>query len=161
MADDVAQEAVARALSAIQQGQLRDHERFPAFVAGIARHILTDVIRAKQRVFVEIETQELPSAGTDPLARLIQDEDRTALRAALQELMESDRVVLRLSFEEGLSPQEIAVRLGTNSVVVRKRKSRALERLRFALARLTRGGHDTPLCPTTGVRQLRHTFEGA
>ena len=162
VADDVAQEAVTRAISAIQQGQLRDHERLPAFVAGIARHIITDVIRSKQRIHVDVDSQELAAAGPDPLSGLIKAQEKDALRAALLELSESDRDILRLSFEEGLSPQEIGDRLGMTSVVVRKRKSRAIERLRFALAQLRRGrSHDRPASPTKEVMRFRQTIEGA
>ena len=45
-------------------------------------------------------------------------------------LPDSDRRLLELSFREGLLPTEIALRTGEPPERIRKRKSRALERLR-------------------------------
>jgi DNA-directed RNA polymerase specialized sigma24 family protein len=46
--------------------------------------------------------------------------------------------VLRLSFYEGLAPAEIAERLAEPAPRVRKRKARALDRLRLAYLQLSR-----------------------
>jgi hypothetical protein len=52
------------------------------------------------------------------------------LRAAFDELSVSDQQLLRLCFHEDRSPTEIAAALSEPPERVRKRKSRALERLR-------------------------------
>jgi RNA polymerase sigma-70 factor (ECF subfamily) len=127
-ADDVAQEAVTRALA--RADELREPAHTAAFVAGIARHIITDHIRARRRVEIDVDEVEIAQAHPDALALLMADEERAQLRAALLRLSAGDREVLRLSYEEGLGPAEVGERLSETSTVIRKRKSRALERLR-------------------------------
>ena len=153
-ADDVAQEAVTRALA--RASEIRDAAKIPAFVAGIARHIITDHIRAKQRVEVDIDQIDIPHAHPDALAQLMADEERSQLREALLQLSAVDREILRLSYQEGLGPAEVATRLNETSVVIRKRKSRALERLRTLFTQIAEpgsGGHKRP--PDTTVKRER------
>jgi RNA polymerase sigma-70 factor (ECF subfamily) len=132
IAQDVAQEAVARALA--RAHELREPEKAVAFVLGIARHIITDHIRAKKRVEVGVDDVDIYEPHPDALAVLLADEQRDQLRAALTHLSTDDREVLRLSYDEGLGPAEIATRLNQPYTAVRKRKSRALERLRTLMA---------------------------
>lgn len=153
-AEDVAQEAIVRALGAIANGQLREPHKVAAFVAGIARHIITDHIRAKRHVEVDVFAIELPSAHPDALAELISSEERAQLRHMLARLSTADQELLRLTYEEGLSAAEVAERLQETPVVVRKRKSRALERLRANF------GHKSPAAATSKKRDAPH-FPGA
>jgi RNA polymerase sigma-70 factor (ECF subfamily) len=143
IADDVAQEALARAITALEKGSLRQQGNMAAFVAGIARHIITDYIRARRRIEVDIDMIELAHGKPDALATLIADEEKAQLRAALEDLSAVDREILRLSYDEGMSPAEVAERLGETSTVVRKRKSRALERLRSAFQRIVPERHES------------------
>lgn len=148
LADDIAQEALTRAITALDKGSVRQHGNMAAFVAGIARHIITDHIRARRRVEVDIDMIELAHGKPDALATLIADEEKSQLRAALQDLSAVDREILRLSYDEGLSPAEVAAQLGETSMVVRKRKSRALDRLRSSFQRIAPERHETALRTT-------------
>jgi len=138
-AQDVAQEAITRALA--RAHELRDPEKAAAFVLGIARHIITDHIRARRRIEVDVDNFEIEESHPDALALLLADEQRAQLRNALTELSADDREVLRLSYDEGLGPADIAARLNQPYTAVRKRKSRALERLR-ALMRSEDASHN-------------------
>jgi RNA polymerase sigma factor (sigma-70 family) len=52
---------------------------------------------------------------------------------AISRLGKSEQEILRLTLVEGLKPGEIATRLGLKPEVVRKRKSRAVHRVRQIL----------------------------
>ncbi|MDQ1636982.1 MAG: Sigma-70, region 4 [Pyrinomonadaceae bacterium] len=53
-------------------------------------------------------------------------------------LSERDRIVISLKFDEGLESPAMAERLGTTSVAVRKRLSRAVRRLSVEIGRLNK-----------------------
>ena len=132
-AAEAVQETLARALAALRDGRLRDPARLTAFVHGIARHVIADVYRSRSRtVHLDPVTQPHPSGAAGPLDTLVSAEERQRLRFALNGLSESDREILRLSFGEAVSSAEIARHLGEPAARIRKRKSRALDRLRRA-----------------------------
>jgi RNA polymerase sigma-70 factor (ECF subfamily) len=131
-AAEAVQEALARAVIAIEGGRLEDPARLAAFVAGILRHVIADLGRVRQRLIPIDSVPEPPSPDEDPLAALATDAERTRLRAALDRLAPADRELLRLTYFEGVGPSELAERLGERADRIRKRKSRALERLRAA-----------------------------
>jgi RNA polymerase sigma-70 factor (ECF subfamily) len=131
---EAVQETLARAVVALANGQPSDPEKLPAFVAGIARHVIVDMVRAERRV-VPLDTlpeAEHPSSSSDTLSALVSAAERARVRDALSHLSAADRELLRLCYFEGFSPGEIAGRLGEPADRIRKRKSRALERLRQA-----------------------------
>jgi RNA polymerase sigma-70 factor (ECF subfamily) len=131
-AREAVQETLARAIVALQNGQPSDLAKLPAFVAGIARHVSVDMLRAQRRV-VSLDTlseDHQHSREADALSALVSDAERVRVRGALSQLTQPDRELLQLCYYEGLTPGEIATRLGEPSERVRKRKSRALERLR-------------------------------
>jgi RNA polymerase sigma factor (sigma-70 family) len=74
---------------------------------------------------------------------LITGEERDRVRQALTQLSATDRDILHLSFFEALTPVEIADRLGEPALRIRKRKSRALRRLRQAFLRGAETGHES------------------
>ena len=133
-AEEAAQETLVRALEAMRNGRPRDPEKLGAFVRGIARHVIADAQRAGERT-VPLQAppqQQLGTLRDDPLTALITTEERDRVRLALTRLSTGDREVIRLSFFDGLTPMEIAERLGEPASRIRKRKSRALSRLRQA-----------------------------
>ena len=136
-AEEAVQETLVRALEALRDGRPSNPEKLGAFVRGIARHVIADVHRARQRSAPLQDTPEAmhPTSGDDPLTALITAEERDHVRLALTRLSAGDREILHLSFFEGLTPVEIAERLGEPSLRIRKRKSRALNRVRRALLR--------------------------
>jgi len=142
-AREAVQETLARAIVALQNGQPSDLAKLPAFVAGIARHVSVDMLRAQRRV-VSLDTLSADhqrSGEVDALSALVSAAERVRVRNALSQLAQGDRELLQLCYYEGLTPGEIAVRLGEPAERVRKRKSRALERLREAFHGMV--GHET------------------
>ncbi|MHB1861440.1 MAG: RNA polymerase sigma factor [Gemmatimonadaceae bacterium] len=160
-AADVVQETLARVLQAVSEGRPRDRAAMGAFVRAIARHVITDEIRNRRRV-VRLGPQggadhaPEPADEHDPLDALVRDEDIAAMRRALRTLSTADRRVIHLSFVDGLTPSAVAERLREPRARVRKRKSRALERLREAFLGgragiATGGGHETATTPTLPI----------
>lgn len=146
-ADEVAQETLVRALVA-----LRDltPDRVGAYVAGIARHVIADVSRARQRI-VSLEVtpaDSLRASAPDPLEVLCSTSEHHRVRQALALLAAEDRELLRLCFFEGQSPTEIAERTGVPAERIRQRKHRALARLREAFETLEPPRHAEAPSPT-------------
>jgi RNA polymerase sigma-70 factor (ECF subfamily) len=77
--------------------------------------------------------ERLMTSGTSPSRRLIRDELRGRVQAALARLDETDREVLVLRYLEQLSNRETAAVLGLGEGAVKMRHIRALERLRALL----------------------------
>ena len=133
-AEEVAQETLARALAALEFDRLSDPRKLPAFVHGIARHVIADVHRSRQRTAPLTARLEAASAADsfDSLDDLIDQEQLERVRSVLVELSPRDREILRLSFFDGLTPTAIAKLQSVPPPTIRKQKSRALERLRRA-----------------------------
>jgi RNA polymerase sigma factor (sigma-70 family) len=143
LARDLAQDALIALLQALRQGQLRDHERLPAFAHGIARNIVNNFFRTRQR-----EPQGQPLV--EEMAVFSANDDReeqerlVMVRKGLTDLSPSDREILKMTLVEGLKPGEIAEKLGLTAEVVRARKSRAQKRIVAAIEKLSRMPAFTP-----------------
>jgi RNA polymerase sigma factor (sigma-70 family) len=157
-APDVAQETMARVLDALGKGQVRDPERLGAFARGVAHHVIADYRRAAGRL-VALPDDLASELTTNPLDALVRDEEIARMRVALERLSSTDRELIQLTFIECLSPRALAARLHEPSERVRKRKSRALERLRELFFR-TPASHVPSLAPTI-EQPTRGTFAEA
>ena len=152
-ARDVVQETLARALAAIRDGRLPPGAPLEAFVYGIARHVIADVLRRRARERVAAaDPAGLAAPGPSALEAVIRAEERALLARALAVLSASERELLELCFVQGERVSAIAARLGEPADRVRKRKSRALGRVREAVARLAApSGHETRPLPTLAI----------
>jgi RNA polymerase sigma factor (sigma-70 family) len=144
-AEEAVQETLVRALEALRDGRPRDPDKLGPFVRGIARHVIADAHQARRRTapLDAVPETERGTANDDPLSALITDEERNRVRRALAQLSPADRDILHLSFFEGMTPVDIAERLGEPALRIRKRKSRALRRLREAFSRGAGTGHES------------------
>ena len=152
VADEVAQEAIVRAFHSLRTSR---PEKLGAFVAGIARHVIADVIRARPREasLADVAPDAEPRELFDPLAALCEASEKARVHEALGRLSPDDRALLKLLFFEELSPTEIAVRLGAPPERIRQRKLRAIARLRRAFAEgaaAARARHAGPSRATIG-----------
>jgi RNA polymerase sigma-70 factor (ECF subfamily) len=126
---DLAQETMLAVLTALRNGKLIDADRLPGFVRGTAKNLINNHLRGEKQVH-QAPDPALPQPGLNPEELAGQAERMDQVRQALAELRPADRQILLLTLTEGLTPREIAERLGLGPDVVRKRKSRALARLR-------------------------------
>jgi RNA polymerase sigma-70 factor (ECF subfamily) len=151
-AEEVAQETLARALSALESGRLGNPHSLSAYVHGIARHVIADVHRSSKRTLPLGPDDWAAPAPSEPdaLDGLVSAEQLGRVRAALADLSPEDRELLRLCFFEGLTPSQIAKSRGMPAPTVRKRKSRALKRLR----RIFFTGSHAKEGPTTNDQEM-------
>jgi RNA polymerase sigma-70 factor (subfamily 1) len=75
----------------------------------------------------------LVASGTNPSVRLVRQELRERVRAALKALPERDRELLVLIYMEQLSAREVGAVFGISEGAVNMRHLRAVERLRALL----------------------------
>jgi RNA polymerase sigma-70 factor (ECF subfamily) len=132
-ANDAVQETLARALPRIRGVDFENRERLGAYVRGIAHHVITDVLRSRKRA-QQVALTEAAGLVVDATALddVIADEQRRHLQTAFADLSETDQQLLRLAFVDGLSSAQLSRSLGEPADRIRKRRSRALERLRRA-----------------------------
>ena len=134
LAEDVAQEALRRALEALRADRVKNLAALPGFLFETARHICqqrsrSDGREAKAYQRVGGSLREESTASSDPLTELISEERRDAVRHALSQLAEGDQELLRMSYVEGVATEEIARRLNARSGAIRVRRHRAVRRL--------------------------------
>jgi len=132
LACDLLQETLWETIAALRKGALREPAKLPGFVMGIARNLVNRQFRTSQRRSPMLELpDDLPAAVVRPT---FDEEERiAAVSAALQEIDADDRLILQDILVNGVSSAEIAARRGLNVEAIRKRKSRALSRLRKAV----------------------------
>jgi DNA-directed RNA polymerase specialized sigma24 family protein len=133
LAEDVAQEALARCLTTIRTRGLPSNCTLGAYVTGIARHVVLDILRRGER--------EVPLCVADLDGRLHEalvtpptmPDPVSGLPAAIESLSSDERFVIRRHFMEGIQCTEIARGLGVAPARIRKQKQRALQKIRVAL----------------------------
>src|SRR5688572_1472649 len=125
---DVSQDVLIAAITAIRRRQLRDAELLGGSIAGMALNLINNQLRLHASRPVEPLTRD-DAAVADLREEITRRERARALRAALDEMRRDDRQVLILTLVEGLKSGEIANRLGLSPDVVRTRKARAIKRL--------------------------------
>ena len=134
LAEDVAQEALRRVLEALRAGRVENLAALPGFLFETARHICQQRSRSDGREAKAFQRlagsgEEEPSVSGSPLADLISEERRQAVRRAFSQLAEADQTLLTMSYVEGLSSEEIARRLDAQPGAIRVRRHRAVRRL--------------------------------
>ena len=140
-ARDALQETVARTLEAVRNGTVPSGVRLPAFAYGIMRHVIADILQRRQRnAPTAIDPDLMPASQPSPLEQLLTAEEEATLHRAIAKLGPDDRALLDRCFVHGECVADVARLLGVPAARVRKRKSRALERLR-ALLKATPLGH--------------------
>jgi RNA polymerase sigma factor (sigma-70 family) len=120
--------------------QLRDPGSFLPWLRQITRHRAYHVLRTTRRGarrITDADVDALLESAADPQApadvRLAAEEERAALTTVLDELPDETREVVTLFYREGQSTAQVATLLGLSEAAVRKRLSRARNRLRESL----------------------------
>ena len=137
-AEDVAQETLRRVLEACRAGRLENQSALPAFVFQTANHVCLQHFRSNTRegrALLRLGGEDPPEQDRHPLATLIGDEQRAAVRRALERLSVEDRDLLRLMYYEEVDSALLSRRLGLTAGALRVRKHRVLARLAALLNR--------------------------
>jgi RNA polymerase sigma factor (sigma-70 family) len=140
---DLQQDVMIEALCALRKGQLRDAERLPAFVAGIARNVLNSHFRGQSRLPLHEELPEelAHTIEENPLDSEAAEQRRRIGQQAIASLNDVDRSILQMTLVDDLKPGLIAERLGLNPDVVRQRKLRATRRVIEIVRDLSQSGN--------------------
>jgi RNA polymerase sigma-70 factor (ECF subfamily) len=129
-ARDVAQDVLFSVLCALREDRLHDASALAGYVSATARNRINHHFRQQGHALVD----NPGSLGDTELPDTEQNAHETRLAMdAISRLGKSEQEILRLTLVEGLKPGEIATRLGLKPEVVRKRKSRAVHRVRQIL----------------------------
>ncbi|NJD08890.1 MAG: sigma-70 family RNA polymerase sigma factor [Gemmatimonadetes bacterium] len=137
LAQEAAQETLARVLAALQEGRLTGAAQLGPYAYGVLRHVIIDMQRGEARTQPWAPLMDVTSSATDALEQLVARETSTGVRRALQALSTADRLLLQRCFMQGLRVSEIARRTGEPEGRLRQRKLRALARLRALLGNRT------------------------
>ncbi len=129
-AEDAVQDAFVKAWKA--RWRVRDPEKFPAWLATIARHRARDLARRRRTQPLDDELHDAPAPdhSTDE-ARAADRSDH--VHAALAELPETHRVALTLRYFETLDYAAIEQTLGLTNGALRGILGRALQTMRRRL----------------------------
>ena len=128
-AEDAAHETLRRVLSILQSTGIPAGYTLESYAYGILRNVSVDMIRMRQRLDGSAPVQ-LTASRPSALEQLVSDEQTRAVRAALDRLSRSERRLLERCYVDGETIADIARECGEPPERVRKRKSRALAKLR-------------------------------
>lgn len=128
--EDAAQEAFLAGWRDLSR--LEDPESFGPWICQIARNRAHDVVRNRKRIDPAAPETLDAAAAPDPdaLEALVHAETERLISGALLALPEDSREVMVLYYREGQSIAQVAAVLGVSEDVVKKRLSRARERVR-------------------------------
>jgi RNA polymerase sigma-70 factor, ECF subfamily len=124
-AEDVVQETLVKAYGA--RWRVRNVEKFPAWLASVARNRALDVLKRRRWV---------PLDGHEPAVECAEPEDeetRERLRETLAGLPETQRIAVTLRYLEGMDHRAIEETMGVSNGALRGILGRALGRMRKAL----------------------------
>lgn len=141
---DAVQETVARLLDRVRAGLIATEAEVAPVAWGIARHVIADMLRERARPGGEVADLASPRPG--PLDELVTLDEVRRVRSALAHLSAPERALLHRCFVDGERIGHIAQALGEPAERLRKRKSRALQRLATLLGAHAPMGHGMARC---------------
>jgi RNA polymerase sigma-70 factor (ECF subfamily) len=141
MAEDLAQEALLRALRALPT--LRDAESFGPWLRGIAARACLDWLKSRRETpfsAMNAGGGEFDRAADDaePASTLAADDDRARLRRLVDRLPDDLRETLILYYAGGETHASLAARFGVTKAAINQRLTRARAWLRERMAEVER-----------------------
>lgn len=127
--EDLGGEVFVRVLQGLKRGRAwQDSPQ--GWIMGIARHVVADYYRQKERM-AEVELQEGLAAAveTNPTHQLMLNERTRLLEQAIGQLSEEQRDVILLRFMEGIDIQNVAQAINKTPGAVKALQYRALRAL--------------------------------
>ena len=120
LAEDVAQEAFAKALLGLRK--LKKPGRFASWLAQICRNTAVDMVRARART---VKTRDIADCGEIA----VEETDIEAVREAIAELPRIERELITLRYYNRLSYEQMSDVLGISKAAVNGRLTRTKQRL--------------------------------
>ena len=137
--EELAQETFIRAWKELKQ--LKDLEKFRAWLCTIARNLLRESIRKQQKDVIDT-AQSIETAAasetleTQPDQIAISKEQQTVIWQALQEIPETYREAMVLFYREQQSIKQVASQLDLSEEVTKQRLSRGRKLLKVGMSSL-------------------------
>jgi RNA polymerase sigma-70 factor (ECF subfamily) len=131
-AEEAAQEALIAALDAMPS--YRGEGTVRAWLFGIARRVCARRVETRVRRENRLRLVQPDEGAPGAEALLAARQQAHRVRVALEQLKPTEREAVVLRYDAGLSFADVAEACGIDEPAARKRVSRALERLRRALA---------------------------
>jgi RNA polymerase sigma factor (sigma-70 family) len=143
IAADLRNETLYRVLRHVDRDQIREPERFGAFVRRVAKVVTLEYYRRNHKPEVQIDGElDPPDAQGSIDAMIAERQLRKLVHDAVEELAERDRRVIIEVCVLGRDRNDVARELGVNLAVLRVKLHRALNRLKD---RLSPVAHPPPL----------------
>ncbi len=128
--EDVHQEVLLRGLESIARFEGNEVDSFLAWLEGIARNVVRNLVRRKD-LKKEFElSHDPPALGSSPSRHQAREERFERLSKAVEALSPDYRTVIRLVRIEGLKIREVAERMGRSESAVKNLLLRAMKELR-------------------------------
>lgn len=127
-AEDAAQEAILRVLAVLRTKGIPQGYSLESYTYGTLKHVIADAHRRTRRR--ALVPHWLSSNGASPMDALIDTEQMQMLTGGLASLDPDESLLLERCYVNGEKIVDIARSTGEPAERIRKRKSRALERLR-------------------------------
>jgi RNA polymerase sigma-70 factor (ECF subfamily) len=127
--EDLSGEVFVRVLEGLKRG--RAWQQSPqGWIMGIARHVVTDYYRKRERM-VEVELTEWLTAAEDkdPSYQAALSDRKQRLKLAIQQLTDEQRDVILLRFMEGINIAGVAAALNKSPGAIKGLQYRALRAL--------------------------------
>ena len=139
-AEELAHDVLLTVIEAAREGKIRDESKLGGFVFGVASNKVKKWLRERgrdERGQTALSQDSKTETFESPEANFLVEEEREIVRAALTRLSEEDRKTLVKCYRDPESLERIAEEMGVSYAALRKRKSRALERLRKVVEGVT------------------------
>lgn len=147
LAEDLYQETFRRVIEKVRGGELREAERLPGFVCGMARNLFLSAVRSGARRGKWYGDPEATEAAPDPapgqLASLLARERAATVRRVLSELRnDRDREILSRYYIAGDEKEEIRRDFGLSDLHFNRVLFRARQRYRELFERRQAAGRE-------------------
>lgn len=133
-AEDLLQEAVVILWEKVRRGQFEVRSKLSTFVYATVKNLwLRRLAHMRREIPTDINPGDAESMDPSPLDEVIESEEASRVREALERLGDPCKTLLLLFYWEELTMEEIAIRLGLANADTAKSKKyqckKALERL--------------------------------
>ena len=136
LAEDITQTVFMKAFKARENFNTAGPSPIAYFYT-IARNLVTDTYRKKDKAAVTIDSQKdedfwerIPDSERDPMAHAIEKESALGIQELLNTLKPSHREIIEMKFIKDLSNSEIASQTGKSEANIRQIQVRALRKLK-------------------------------
>ena len=140
-AEEITHETILIVIQSLREKRVRDETKLGGYIFGVAKNLILRHQSARAREVGGADAGDNPASlwATHPEAEFLLQEQHSIVRQALDQLGALDREILHHSFVSGDRLEDIAQKLGIPYAAARKRKSRAVDRLRKIFEKLSQG----------------------